>query len=1029
MKKIRITILLSALVGILLLWAVNPALLQDWIYASIGKPAQTYLMEMAAQQRPVGEALPGNMTVVELRERVDTMYQLKPDRRFIQAAEYIRHIVSAKPSPPVELAWVEDEWQFKIESKVIGALPAYASFEQGLSLLQSWAGDLMKSRGLSVTPATGNSRRVYAGGDGFNPTILIERLGELNSRWDPLIRGGETIHDASTYLTRLALINRDFIQLGDLHNSRAIGVLTLAILMNPDLDYDEQKSQLAYATGYTADAERFAANLSEDNLWRGFISEDDALLKNHLSESDAENEARYYWLLRLAQQGNSNQWLAHFNRYYLQERIPVHALLTGYELGQANWYSYLSHTIPLVMVEMTGGARVWGRLADEVIRLLPPDQRKLAKPVVDALKSILQPRLKTVLERFNQRLEEGQANYTGIFLDGPHWKSYQSSLMLNSVYQQGMCALDCFGNPEQASYIGNQLIESGSGQAGRIGKYLVTVTLAEKDKATVDEVIQAIDGVKVLGATPVFRLFDEIKDNFTFGSAEAADIVSNMVSSIDSRVDGRYDYAKAMGDYLLNIGTAERVYQTIIDDSPTNSGKLRAWRGFYFRDLEVVETLLEDPRLSYAVTRYIADRFASEELSDSGLERVYLKILSRYPGSLGIRMTYFEALEDRGYYQAGRETMLEWHTKYSKRAYPTERFRALTYIGRSYRMEGKLEKAREAIQPTLDGSYGYGYYESTRIALAEGQVEEAMRIAEEVRGRYPASRYSLQNSLRAYWVAGEYAKAARLIGNAPRYSHGFWRQDLGRIFTQSFEANSSAGTAAIRALVDEGLASIKILELVFAANSKGLNELAFNASQELRYEGQGGFVYKLHAYRALKEWKGKKEALAWLKSQYSEGKRNSLSTIVYYYQEHDLLWDFITNPEKGSHPYGVWYIRAAAQAMGSQKDEARNRQLLNYYDNPEHNSFYDDLGRLALGLESDETLLNTPYSAKRLGEVSYYKGVYEYSQGRYQEAADWFRTTVETRATTNGEYRWAYGSLYTWISKDTELRRQIEASL
>lgn len=136
--------------------------------------------------------------------------------------------------------------------------------------------------------------------------------------------------------------------------------------------------------------------------------------------------------------------------------------------------------------------------------------------------------------------------------------------------------------------------------------------------------------------------------------------------------------------------------------------------------------------------------------------------------------------------------------------------------------------------------------------------------------------------------------------------------------------------------------------------------------------------------------------------------------------EHNLWRGFVDQNDK------LLIINLADR---STVNEARSQQLQRYYNDAEHDNFYDELGRLALGINSDEKLLNTSFTAKRLGEVSYYKGVYEYSKGSYQEAASWFRTTVETRLFTNGEYRWAYGTLYTWANKSTELRIQIEESL
>ena len=140
---------------------------------------------------------------------------------------------------------------------------------------------------------------------------------------------------------------------------------------------------------------------------------------------------------------------------------------------------------------------------------------------------------------------------------------------------------------------------------------------------------------------------------------------------------------------------------------------------------------------------------------------------------------------------------------------------------------------------------------------------------------------------------------------------------------------------------------------------------------------------------------------------------------------HDLLWEFISEPDKGDYPYMVWLTRAVAYIQNPEKKPERYQALLDYYNNPNNNDYYDRLGRMAMNIDSGDELLNQPAGAKTLGEISYYKAIQEYGMGNYNFAADWFLVTLESGYKRNGEYRWAHDKLYTWMSHNKSIRQNL----
>ncbi len=63
---------------------------------------------------------------------------------------------------------------------------------------------------------------------------------------------------------------------------------------------------------------------------------------------------------------------------------------------------------------------------------------------------------------------------------------------------------------------------------------------------------------------------------------------------------------------------------------------------------------------------------------------------------------------------------------------------------------------------------------------------------------------------------------------------------------------------------------------------------------------------------------------------------------------------------------------------------------------------------------AEERLVALATSPKRRVEYSYYIGIKAVSEGRYREASDWLRVTVETRQTRDGEFLWAKELLDAW---------------
>jgi hypothetical protein len=194
-------------------------------------------------------------------------------------------------------------------------------------------------------------------------------------------------------------------------------------------------------------------------------------------------------------------------------------------------------------------------------------------------------------------------------------------------------------------------------------------------------------------------------------------------------------------------------------------------------------------------------------------------------------------------------------------------------------------------------------------------------------------------------------------------------------------------------------------------HQNGNSTLAFKMATRLNVPGMENFFIQLSAYDYMKEYSNKYEALDWLKRTVKAPDLNPISMILYKEGAFDLLWDFISEPEKGSHPSSVWLIRAAAYVTDSVKNDFYGKKLRVYFDSdpPDH---YFLMGKYLMNLATKEELLDELDSYEKLCEMAFFIGIKESEKGNDALAAKWFRISVETKLTREIEYRWANDELY-----------------
>jgi lipoprotein NlpI len=128
------------------------------------------------------------------------------------------------------------------------------------------------------------------------------------------------------------------------------------------------------------------------------------------------------------------------------------------------------------------------------------------------------------------------------------------------------------------------------------------------------------------------------------------------------------------------------------------------------------------------------------------------------------------------------------------------------------------------------------------------------------------------------------------------------------------------------------------------------------------------------------------------------------------------------HPEKEQYADAVWLYRAAAYLDDADKINKQQKKRLFQYFNTADNSQYHFLGKMLLGIIEEKEVISKTMDSKQVCEATFFLGIKAQSNDDYASAAKWFRASISTNLSKNGEYRWSYDRLYDWRNKSRSLK-------
>lgn len=486
-------------------------------------------------------------------------------------------------------------------------------------------------------------------------------------------------------------------------------------------------------------------------------------------------------------------------------------------------------------------------------------------------------------------------------------------------------------------------------------------------------------------------------------------------------VEDRLSLASVSNTALYDLALVETLHRSAFETAP--SSWYAVWYANFTGNQKLQLELLRWPSLTPETRAQILGHLEKQAGAKGDFLRAeYRRLIDEKPEGWSVREMYVEYLERIKDHETARAIIDEWLKNHDESAGFDHIF-PHTALARIYYREGRYEEGWEAIEPVVE-SWQVGAMEWAAQLLDKlKRPDDAEAMGRRVVSRYPDSPRSRAKLAEMYWQHGKNAEAAKLLKGPPRnLSITDWQHIVAPRFADVFKDRPDDGLAAFGALLAEGLDHYNLHSLPYPLGKAGKPELAFRIAIQLHSQGLGQIEIFIQAYRHLKDWRGKEVALDWLRKNVPVPMHNPSSLVIFSLGEYGLLWDLIENPEQGSHQDAVWLMRAAASAkMGPGKDPHRDA-LLKHYGSP-GGSHYHALGRFLLGLQTEGEVLSLATDVQKRCEIAFYAGLRAQTEGRYVDASDWYRVTVETGQERNGEYRWALDTLYRWAGEGKSLSR------
>ncbi len=938
--------------------------------------------------------------------RMRSSYKLLPDRRFLLAIAEIHQLITGEAKSEIELSYTENGWLINYKGEKVGSLSVFPTGDELFALLKQWSKNLKTTVGPQVI--SGKSAPPVQVTT-LCPSELFKLFSVSNAKdYQTDICKIQTASSAAAWLS---IVSIDETGVGDGFYSRALA-LKACSLSDDSVENIRNECLLADSLQYYAHARKLAAKLPVGDPVRLYLEQDTAGLAKACLGSNKLDQKTFLYLMTLARQRNSAQWLKVLKDHSADsQKMALAVIRTACEFAGEKTQLPVGHYLMVAtsrdLRQSSAKKNSAGAPIDfQDIAWSFEKSRESSEWIVGDMAKEFEKSLATV-EKSDNAVNTLQQD------------DYYRAIFATGVYRMATSYLTLNTERNRLAQF-SKSIAVKDGPLANLGPWLDYILKLSVSIVDPTDVTNEVTQLRSLGARPLADLimqagsFSTLKEPYKLFPA-----CRYLFEFADTRPDTRLALAEIADRGLLYPSISHKLYLASLKDGDSSSVGGRIERAIALRRQDEMVALIKAAFLTENEEMRLLQRMEHlGGVSSAALTGMYRTCAEKHANAWEFVQTYCNHLMETKQNAEATRVLRTFASK-GKQANSHELIQAKYQLATIALKEKRYDDGLKDIDKLENTEQSQVLILKARLLEGLNKREDAEAWAEEALKRFPTDPKCISLKAELLWRNGKNAEAAHLLSSRRQHlSVTEWRDYVAPAFARVFDIDSNKMLLAVGSLVDERINSPDTLgQLARAAYVDDHAPEAFGILMRTGQQGIDAGDLFTCAYRYLKRWKGEKSALEWLTAAVGPADRIRLAPYAFLSGQFELLWTLNPQTPDPNETEHLWLMRTAACLVDSDLSKKYKPSLVEHF--KKSNQPSADLGKYMLGLSSSypTTILN---DAQRC-QYAFYIGWKQLATGEdFFSGTEFYHLALETDRPELHEFRWSQN----WLSDLMIMLRQ-----
>jgi len=946
---------------------------------------------LSGQSIAAETTMPQSLEEARLQAKIVT--QVRPDRRFVRAAEFIVQKLADSPtSAPIELKLQDGKWLLTISNEQLGTLSPLPKFEEAYTFLEDVARKHIKDRPNHAADRY-DSQDLSRQLDLFLIDDILTATRTIDMAWNDR-NSSLPLSLARKAALYLHIQTYDLIGFRDELSGRALAFLAAENALT-SASLISERALLATLLGYDDEAEIIASDKNDPAALYALEKSSELV---ELGQKDTATTAT--WFLAMRSLFNKSQDSGTQLTNLLKKREPDferHILALGPVLFST--------------LDWEAKARAALQVATAIAIKASGRDANSKEPIA---------RTEKIVPVFADGVTKLNEASHGPLLDRELIVTLYENAFSNCINATMYYFLYQYGDPNGARAIEEAIGSTDKGMTAEYLEVLHTRLHESGEGKSRNQVLAVLDSLRYINSSISHSIYSKISSNTDTHQGDPVDAGIAQLKRLDGR-PSEYVRLQEMftHDGFRDLAAVSLVYEAKatppIKENLSHQAHLAWFLGQTDRLLEIYNDPDLDPEIKgkFIIT-YLAD---DASLTTAAKEKLIVDLADKYPSNYFVKfyaVRFF--VKQKRYDEAIKIAMRYAESKATAQdlSYP----HGICAVADLYAEKGDYEKALSLTQTVAESYTANALNSMALYNIALGNYDEGQEWIDKAKERYEGNSGALANEVYSYWLRREYDRAAKAMKDykSPLTS-SILRHDLAKMFLKALgDKPSPERSKAIAAIKDVGLGD-KLGDMGFWFRDEGRYDIVFDFCKYIEEEGLlKEFRGPVLAYNGLRLSEGQDAALKWLKGRVKVKDYPRLGGFAFRESEYTILHFLVPYDDETTIGQYNWALRAAAVAANPEADALMGERVREYYSNRKTDDFYNIAGQYLLGLKDKSALLAAAKSPTEIARGACYLGLKARAEGNYREANEWFQAVFRTGLTELNEYSKARIITANWAS-------------